>query len=266
MTSTQKQPLKSKRASSTRSAVAVIPAYNEAKTIADIVGRTACVIERVIVIDDGSTDDTRDSAEALGIEVLCHNRNRGKGESLLTGIGAASNMGCDFVVTLDADGQHAPEYILKLMDQAGPGTIVVGSRLADPRLIPKARYWANQTANFFISWAARHWIQDTQSGFRVYPMALFDRVRLRRNRRSGFVAESEILIEACRAGYRVASVPIPALYGTVLRRPSHFRPVRDTTAIAIMVAGKLLARGTDPAGLIISHRERRNGALPAHKT
>ena len=251
---------------STFSAVAVIPAFNEAKSIADIVGRTVRVIERVIVVDDGSTDETQVTAEALGIKVLCHNRNRGKGESLLTGIGAASEMGCDYVVTLDADGQHAPEYILKLMDRAGPRTIVVGSRLADPQLIPRGRYWANQTANFFISWAARHWIQDTQSGFLVYPLALFDGIRLRRNRRGGFVMESEVLIEACRAGYRVASVPIPALYETVLQRPSHFRPVRDITAIVIMVAGKLLARGADPVGLIISHRERRKGTLPVHQT
>lgn len=263
--STQKQTPKSECAMSTWSAVAVIPAYNEAKTIAGIVGRTARVIERVIVVDDGSTDETKDLVEALGIKVLCHNRNRGKGESLLTGIGAASEMGCEFVVTLDADGQHAPEYISKLMERAGPRTIVVGSRLTDPQLIPKARYWANQTANFFISWAARHWIQDTQSGFRVYPLALFDRVRLRRNRSSGFVMESEVLIEACRAGYRVASVPIPALYETVLQRPSYFRSVRDITAIVIMVAGKLLARGADPAGLIISHRERRTGTLPVYK-
>ena len=60
-------------------------------------------------------------------------------------------------------------------------------------------------------------------------------------------------------------MPIPALYETALQRPSHFRSVRDITAIVVMVAGKLLARGTDPAGLIISHRERRNGTLPAHK-
>jgi len=265
MSSTQKQLRKSEPALCSWSAVAVIPAYNEDRTIAGIVERTVHVLERVIVVDDGSTDNTRDSAEDLGIKVLCHNRNCGKGESLLTGIAAASEMGCNFVVTLDADGQHAPEYILNLMDKAGPRTIVVGSRLADPYLIPKARYWANQTANFFISWAARQWIQDTQSGFRVYPMALFDNVRLRRNRKSGFVMESEILIEACRAGYRIESVPIPALYETVLQRPSHFRPVRDITAIVIMVAGKLLSRGADPIGLIVSRRERRNGTLPVNK-
>ena len=236
---------------------AIIPAFNESKTIAGLVEKTAGAVRSVIVVDDGSTDGTAALVNGPGVRIVRHPYNRGKGESLLSGIEAAREAGCDFVVTLDADGQHRPENIPDLLRHAGRDTLVVGSRMSEVHRIPKARYRANQTANFFISWAAGQWIPDTQCGFRVYPMNLFEKIHLRRNRRYGFVFESEVLIEACRAGFQVKAVPIPALYGTVLQRPSHFRPVPDVTAIVLMVTGKILTRWFCLPSLIRSWRARR---------
>ncbi len=140
---------------------------------------------------------------------------------------------------------------------------MIGSRRADSAAggQPAARRRANRVADFWISWAAGHAVADSQSGFRVYPAAALvglDRYgRRRRGRRFAF--ESEILIDAARrAGCRTVAVDIPALYGpTTLRRPSHFRPVADIARIVMMVAGKLLARGMDPAGLARSLAEAR---------
>ena len=246
------------------SVAAVIPAYNEAKTIAGVVARTVGLVERTIVVDDGSNDGTLACVEGLGVQTLRHDRNLGKGESLLTGIRAAEEAGCDYVVTLDADGQHPPECIPQLVALADPKVIVLGSRTASGEAIPMVRYRANQTANFFISWAAGHWMPDTQCGFRVYPVALFRKVRLQRNRASGFVLESEVLIEACRAGYRVTAAPIPALYDSVLQRPSRFRPIRDTAATTMMVAWKILTRGFFPLGLLRARREKLLVGQPGH--
>lgn len=246
------------------SVVAVIPAFNEAKTIAEVVTRTLGLVARVIVVDDGSSDGTLDCVQDLGVQAIRHDRNRGKGESLLTGIQAAEEAGYDYVVTLDADGQHPPECIPQLVALADPRIIVLGSRTASKDAIPMVRYCANQTANFFISWAAGHWVSDTQCGFRVYPVGLFREVRLRRRRASGFVLESEVLIEACRAGYRVKAVPVPALYASVLKRPSRFRPVRDTAATTAMVTWKILTWGLFPIGLLRAQRERLLISQPDH--
>lgn len=242
------------------SVAAVIPALNEAGTIAEVVGRTVGLVERTIVVDDGSDDGTLSCLQGLEVQSIRHERNLGKGEGLLTGIQAAAAAGHDFVVTLDADGQHPPELIPSLVAMAEPKTIVLGVREASSDFVPLVRYRANRTADFFISWAAGHWMSDTQCGFRVYPVGLFKEITLRRARKSGFVLESEVLIEACRAGYRVKTVPIPALYESVLQRPSRFRPVFDTAATTVMVAWKILARGFFPSGLIRSRRERLSAA------
>ena len=242
--------------------VALIPAHNEAKTIVDLLERTLRFVGHAILVDDGSTDGTADLVDRADVQILRQPINLGKGESLIWGFQAAADAGFDFVVTLDADGQHRPEDIPNLLASANSETIVVGSRMSQAHLIPKGRYCANQTANFFISWAAGQWIQDTQCGFRVYPIRLFDKIRLKRNRRYGFVMESEVLIEASQAGFRIRTVPIPALYESVLKRPSHFRPIRDITAIVLMVAGTLLARGTYPSGLVRSWNQRRAAGEP----
>jgi len=234
-----------------RTAWVVIPAFNEALTIADVAKSVLLFSPNLIVVDDGSSDGTADQLTGLPVTVLRNQSNRGKGSALIAGFTAALAKGATRVVTLDGDGQHRPEDIPAFLACAvpNPDAIVIGSRLADRAMFPAARYKANRIASFWISWACGYPIEDTQSGFRVYPANILREVLPRAQKRHGFVFESEILIEAARAGFLCINIPIPALYGQIMMRPSHFRPGRDVTRIVIMVAKKLLARGLYPQGL-----------------
>jgi glycosyltransferase involved in cell wall biosynthesis len=235
----------------------VIPALDEAATIGAIVA--ACrQFALVIVVDDGSRDATAELALVAGAEVLRNPTNRGKGASLQRGMAAAIAAGAQRVATLDGDGQHRPEDIPRLLacSDAWPERIVIGSRRASGRAAPRARFIANRVADFWISWASGHPIDDSQSGFRVYPATVISRLG-GRDMAPGFAFESEALIEAARFGVRTVAVDIPTIYGDASMRRSHFRPVVDITRIVLMVAGKLLRRGMDPCGLWHSLRPAR---------
>lgn len=222
----------------------VIPAYNEAATIREVTRSARAHASLVIVVDDGSQDGTTEAVSGLDVVVLRNETNRGKGASLKRGMGYALEQGATAVITMDGDGQHRPEDSARLltMAQDHPDHIIVGARLINRAAVPRRRYYANQVANFFISWAAGYSIEDSQSGFRLYPPKLLLEPRIARIRAHGFAFESEILIEAARLGYRSKPVPIEAVYRKE-SRASHFRPVLDIVRITRMVAWKLTSRG-----------------------
>jgi glycosyltransferase involved in cell wall biosynthesis len=229
----------------------VIPAYNEAATIGNVAARARAQCERVIVVDDGSRDGTSEALAGLAVTLVRHESNRGKGAALWSGFERALADGAEAVVTLDGDGQHRPEDIPRLIAaaQRHPGLIVIGSRMAEGEAFPRSRYFANRTANFWISWAAGYRIEDSQSGFRLYPATLLKSVRVARDRAHGFVFESEILIEAARAGVASVPVAIAAIYAPNARA-SHFRSVVDVLRITRMVAWKLVSRAFYLQGLV----------------
>ena len=231
-------------------AVVVIPAFNEAATIRELAEAALKILPDVVVVDDGSTDNTLERLEGLPVSVLRNERNCGKAASLWKGFEHALANGAQMVVTLDGDGQHRPEDMPRLLNVAArsPHSIVIGARLHDKKNFPARRYYANQFARFWISWAAGYPIADTQSGFRVYPASLFTKFTRRDVAWNGFVFESEVLIAAGAAGVRSIAVAIPGIYPKQAR-PSHFRPVIDIARIVVMVAGRLLMRGMNPVGL-----------------
>lgn len=235
--------------------VAVIPAYNEVGTIHAVTAQTLQYIDRVVVVDDGSGDQTVECLREVPVTVLRHPRNLGKAAALWRGMQYAMAEGVTAVITLDGDGQHDPEDIPALitMHRCVPSAIIVGARLHARRAIPWLRYLANRVANFWISWAAGSRIQDSQSGFRLYPITVLNAVGSRCDATSGFAFESELLIEAGRTGVPILTVPVSAIYGRHLRQ-SHFRQVRDVVRITRMVASKLLAKRLDIAGLRKSRR------------
>jgi glycosyltransferase involved in cell wall biosynthesis len=231
--------------------VAVIPAYNEAATIRGVASRTLQVLRDVIVVDDGSTDDTAAQTAGLAVTLISNFQNLGKGASLWRGFALALAEGADAVITLDGDAQHRPEDIPFLLEASAayPGRIIIGARLWDRDKVPPLRYFGNRFANFWVAWAAGFPVADSQSGFRLYPASVLKTVNV--NPESRFAFESEILIEAGRAGVRTAAVPIAALYPPQARA-SHYRAAVDTARIVRMIAWKLLTRGLDLPALVRS--------------
>ena len=221
----------------------VIPAYNESRTIRDIAQRALKYSSYVIIVDDGSTDDTAEKVRDLPVTLLQNQPNQGKAAAMWRGMEAAVKNGAEWVITIDADGQHRPEDIPLFLDAAAahPDTIIIGSRLHDRETIPAKRYWANRFANFWIAWAAGQPVSDSQSGFRLYPAGFLELIDLDTSKEKGFVFESEILIEAGWRSYGNLSVKIPAIYDENLRE-SHFRSVKDIQLITHMVARRLWQR------------------------
>ena len=227
----------------------VIPAYNEAATVRDVAARARRFCIKVLVVDDGSTDGTVEALAGLDVMLLRNGQNRGKGDSLCRGFQQALGDGAGGVITLDADGQHAPEEIPSFIAAAleHPEALVIGARRPLQRQASGCRYLANRIADFWISWAAGRPIEDSQSGFRFYPARLLRELTLKHGQQQSFVYESEAVIEAARRGVRFLSIPI----GVAPRldpRTSHFRPVVDIVRITRMIALKLLSRGLYPQG------------------
>lgn len=228
----------------------VISAYNESRTIRSLAQRALNQCPRVIVVDDGSTDDTADQLYDLPVTILTHGINQGKATCLRLAFKHALDKGATGIISMDGDGQHDPTDATRLLSvwRSWPNHIVIGTRLHDRQNFPTRRYYANRVACFWISWACGRAIADTQSGFRVYPneamrIAIGPRVSSR-----GFVFESELLIEAARQDWHTIGVPIAGHY-PANARPSHFRPVVDITKIVLMVGSRLLRQGMAPLSL-----------------
>lgn len=219
--------------------VAVVPVYNEAATIGEVVAAARAYVP-VLVVDDGSDDGSATTAAAAGAEVLRHRRRRGKSDALRTGIAAARDRGASHVVTLDGDGQHDPHDLPRLLGAAreSPAAIVVGGRLDGDAVFPRGRLKAMRVAGFFVEWVTGLGIRDTQSGYRVYPLPLFDEVPTRRR---GFLFETEVLVAGAARGWRVREVSVRAR--PLAARPSRFRPIVDGAAIAAYLAGPTLRHG-----------------------
>jgi hypothetical protein len=222
----------------------LIPAHDEAQTVGAVV-RAARLHGHVLVVDDGSTDGTHEIAAAAGAEVLRHARRLGKAQALRTGVAAARARGAAHIVTLDADGQHDAADIPALVAAAAPRTIVIGSRSPHGRGLPPGRADAIVVAGFFVNWASGRRVRDTQSGFRLYPLALFDEVV---TRHGGFVFETEILLMASARDWAVREVMVRALPRAGAR--SRFRPVGDGVAIGAYIAGRALARAASELGAV----------------
>src|SRR6058998_2030798 len=176
------------------SALIVVPVFNEAGTVGQVVA-AAQAHGAVLVVDDGSRDGSADIAGRAGAEVIRHPYRLGKGEAIRTDVAAARARGASVVVTLDGDGQHRPSDLGRVLDamRTMPRTIVIGGRLDEPGALPPDRLNAIRVAGFFVNWACGLRLRDTQSGFRAYPIELFDEIRVHRG---GFVFETEVLVGA----------------------------------------------------------------------
>lgn len=202
----------------------IVPAYNEEKCIAVVVAGIRRYCPEVFVIDDGSADQTSVKAREAGAEVIRHPSNLGKGAALNTGFNVARGRGYDFVITMDADGQHDPEEIPAFVKafRDGAGDVLVGTRMDCTHTMPPNRKFMN----WFLSWLLSRFmgqiVSDTQCGYRLFSARVFPNMPITAKR---FAAESEVLLELAEQGLRFGSVPIKAIYGD---EKSEIRPMRDT--------------------------------------
>ena len=206
--------------------VALIPALNEADTIARVVLEIQPHVARVVVVSDGSQDATGDLARAAGATVLHHAGTRGKGQAVRTGL--AHILACadvDFVLILDGDRQHLPSEAPRLIDAArsSDADLVVGERQFDRDAMPRSRYYANVVGSRALSSFMGSNLRDTQCGYRLFRADMLRRLALRS---TGYDIETEMLVKVGRLGGRIVNVPVTAVYNGA---PSKLRPVRDTT-------------------------------------
>ena len=215
----------------------VVPAFNAARHLEAVVRETSRFIplSRIIVVDDGSTDSTYDTAARAGATVLRHAENQGKGIALNTGILAALEMGSAFAITLDADGQHDPREIPLFLEKEleTDADIIVGNRMANRKNMPGDRVFANRVTSWFVSLRAGVHIPDSQNGYRLIKTTLYNTLRIRAKR---YAAESEILIRAGKRGAKIEWVPVETIYGS---ETSSVNPVADTARFLRMAVRSL---------------------------
>ena len=203
---------------------AVIPCFNEAASIADLVSRVRRQLPHVVVVDDGSADGTGLLAAAAGAVVVRHERNCGKGAALSAGLARALADGFSWAVTLDGDGQHAPEDLPVLFgcaERTG-AALVIGNRMQAARQMPWVRRFVNLWLSRQLSQRAGQPLPDTQSGFRVVHLPTWAVLSPHANR---FEIESEVLMAFLAAGERVEFAPVRVIGSP---RKSHIRPLADS--------------------------------------
>ncbi len=207
----------------------MIPAFDCGATIGEVAAGARRHLADVVVVSDGSRDETAAVALAAGARVEVLPQNRGKGFALRRGIELALERQPRALVLLDGDGQHDPGDIPSLLAawDGGAADLIVGARLQDSRRIPTARFWTNYIGTRILTWMSELQLEDSQSGYRLISSALARRMRLRSD---GYAIETEMLIKAGKSGARVGHVAVRTIYND---EESHFRPLIDTLRIAL---------------------------------
>ncbi|MEI6560878.1 MAG: glycosyltransferase family 2 protein [Verrucomicrobiota bacterium] len=202
---------------------ALIPAYREAAHIREVVQRVRAQLENVLVVDDGSPDNTAELARQAGAEVIVHAQNAGKGAAIKTGFKALLERGFDYVLILDGDGQHLPEEIQHFLSAATatPCGLFVGNRMHKTDGMPLVRLLTNRFMSCLISWLCRQPIPDTQCGFRMIHRNVIPSLYCESN---AYDYETEMLFIASRDGHRIGNVPVSTVYGS---ETSKIHPLRD---------------------------------------
>jgi len=202
----------------------IIPTYNEAKAIVAVLRQIREQGLEVVVIDDGSYDNTSQLAQENGAAVLRNAVNEGKGASLIKGFDYALSKNFDAVITMDGDGQHRPEdipYFVRLAEHSDT-CVFIGNRMLNTKQMPQMRILTNKFMSWFISKVIRQRVLDTQCGFRLIKREVLQRIKLKTHK---YETESEVLLRASSLGFKIESVPIKTVYSG---EKSQINPFIDT--------------------------------------
>lgn len=214
--------------------LAIIPAYNEGTRIARVVADAKQYVDSVIVVDDGSTDDTARNAAAAGARVVMHPENLGAGAATMTGLEAARRLQATAAITLDADEQHDPSDIPKLLAPivANQADVVFGNRFGQRNSIPLVRRVFNGIGNIVSFMATGRWVDDSQCGFKVFGPQAIAQIQLRMR---GFEFCTEIVRESVEHKWRILEIPVKVMYSeyTLAKGQSFARGVK--TALKILL-------------------------------
>lgn len=212
----------------------LIPTYNNSTTIAKVIEDVKEYADEIIVVNDGSTDNTSEILSTTkDIRVIEYTQNQGKGYALKLGLSKAHEWGFRYAITIDSDGQHYADDIpvfIKRIEEA-PDSLLIGARNLTADNMPSKNTFANKFSNFWYKVETGQKLTDTQSGFRLYPLDKLQNVRLITRR---YEFEVEIIVRAAWRGVNVENVPIKVYYPPEEERVSHFRPLRDFTRISIL--------------------------------
>jgi len=206
---------------SSKGLFAVLPAFNEELVIGSVVLRTRPYVEKVIVIDDGSSDHTAEVAKLAGAEVIKLDYNTGKAYALLLGLRHARDAGCNVVVMLDSDGQHDPKDIQRIVGdiRAGKADLVIGSRFLEKnRGIPVYRQLGQKTLDLFTNFGAKTKVTDSQSGFRAMSCKALDNLDFKSD---GYNIESDMIAHFSSKGLKITEVPISVNYDVPHKHKKH---------------------------------------------
>lgn len=215
--------------------VIVIPTYNNGKTLAAMIEDVRVYTEDIIVINDGSTDDTADILEQYpDIKIITHPVNKGKGTALKHGLSQAQKDGFRYAITIDSDGQHFASDIPRFVEaiEKEPDTLLVGARNLASDNMPGKNTFANKFSNFWFRLETGLKLEDTQSGYRLYPLRRMNVQSFWYTAKYEF--ELEAIVFAAWRGIAVKNIPIHVYYPPQEERVSHFRPFRDFTRISIL--------------------------------
>ena len=219
----------------------VLAAWNEQAMVGKVVKDLRDMGLHVLVVDDGSTDRTKEEAEMAGAVVIRHSTNQGKGRALADGFRYAAEEGFDALITMDADGQHDPLDVPRFFDTYDRTGIpvLIGNRMRDRKHMPPIRRITNRVMSYMLNRKMKQYVPDTQNGFRLYQT---DVVMMVIPETTGFAAESEILLTLDEIDIRMASIPIAARYHG---ERSHIRPIHDTHLFFKMLRRRVRARTED---------------------
>lgn len=213
----------------------IVPTYNNSGTIADVLSRIYKITQNIIVVNDGSNDNTKHILQNIGfsLTIVEYEQNRGKGYALKCGFRKALSMGFRNAITIDSDGQHFPEDIPILVDayRENPGALVIGVRNLSQDNMPGSNTFANKFSNFWFCVQTLVKLKDTQSGYRLYPVS---RIKTSWIFTSRYEAELELLVFAAWHGIDIRQVDVRVYYPSPEERVTHFRPGYDFFRISIL--------------------------------